>query len=149
MTELNGQQSAIDSSQVVEEIITIRKDVTNDQVEDLIVFKIQAESWEKPIKWTLQIYDNNDLIFRISADDSFLDSFFNDHNFVKDCTSYLECKKKYYFQDFFRNMVVRTDLSQNPHAFSKDNSSSIHYVAHDEIVKRFGLSEEGGDGVRA
>jgi hypothetical protein len=106
--------------------------------------EIQATESTAPILsiWILKIYDKKDLIFHISADDSFLDSFFNDHNFVQDCTSYLECKKKYYFHDLFKNMVVRSDLSQNPYAFSKDNNSSIHYVARDEIVKRFGLSDE-------
>jgi hypothetical protein len=117
-------------------------DVTGDGIDDDIVLHLKGETWNKPFKWTLTIISRGKTIFEHKSGDTWLDAFFNDKGYVnKTCPSYLECKKQYYLKDLINNLVVKTDLSPNIHAYDKSNLGSIHSIAKKELMTKFHLSE--------
>lgn len=117
-------------------------DVTGDGIDDDIILRIKGKSWNKPFKWTLTIVSKGKSIFEHKSDDTWLDAFFSDKGYVNDtCTSYLECKKQYYLNNLINNLIVKTDLSPNIHAYDKSNAGSIHTVARKELMDKFHLSE--------
>lgn len=117
-------------------------DVTGDGIDDDIILRIKGKSWNKPFKWSLTIVSKGKTIFEHKSDDTWLDAFFSDKGYVNDtCASYLECKKQYYLNDLINNLIVKTDLSPNIHAYDKNNSGSIHFIAKKELMDKFHLSE--------
>lgn len=117
-------------------------DFTGDGVEDEIKIQLRGESWVKPLDWILTLSTKGKQIFERETNDAKIDSFFNDNAFVDgSCKSYLECKKQYYVKYLIANLFIKTDLSKNMHAFDKNNSGSIHYVAKNELVVKYNLSE--------
>ncbi|MFA7419824.1 MAG: hypothetical protein WCZ90_09075 [Melioribacteraceae bacterium] len=117
-------------------------DVDGDGLEDDVNLYLNGEGWDKPLNWILSISTKGQVIFEHKSNDALIDSFFNDNAFVdQKCKSYLECKKKYYLEDLLYYLFIKTDLSQNMHAFDKNNTGSIYYVAKNELMTKYSLTE--------
>jgi hypothetical protein len=131
------------SDERIDQVLVKHLDVTGDGIDDEIRLDIKGENWNTPLRWTLTISSKDKILFKHSADDSWLDKFFNDSGYVNDtCKSYLDCKKQYYMKDLLDHLFVRTDLSPNFHAYDKSNSGSVYAVAKAELQNKFKLSEE-------
>lgn len=130
------------SEESVDQMIVKHIDVTGDGIGDDIILNIKGENWNKPFKWMLTISAKGKIIFKHTSDDTWLDKFFNDRGYVNEtCKLYLECKKQYYLKDLPDHLIIKTDLSQNNHAYDKSNPGSVHFAAKKELTKTLKLSE--------
>ena len=103
---------------------------------------LRGESWQKPFKWTLTIKAKGKVILKHQSDDTWLDTYFADKDYVLDCADYLSCKKKYYEEDILRRLVViDDDLYRNEHVFDKNNPGSIQIVVRKELIEKYRVSE--------
>ncbi len=73
-------------------------DLTGDSVVDTIMLNLHLSSWNEPVTWELYIFHDCDTLFKVMADDSRIDRFYGDPEFMYQCGSYLECKKKWYLE---------------------------------------------------
>jgi hypothetical protein len=73
-------------------------DVDYDSIPDELSLRYQGASIISPITWTFEIKSLNKTIFKITRNDKKLDEFFSDTLYVDDCSSYTECKRKFYFE---------------------------------------------------
>lgn len=130
------------SNNIIDRVILRYLDFTGDGVEDEIKLHLIGDNWDKPLNWILTISTKGQQIFEHKSNDTKIDSFFSDSTFMDgSCKSYLECKKQYYLKDLLFYLFIKTDLSKNMHAFDKNNSGSIHFIAKNELIKKYNLSE--------
>jgi hypothetical protein len=89
-----------DQPESIHRVFTARGDVTGDgQIRDLKIEVIGA-SIGAPFKWSLTISDlNGTVLHRVERDDAWLDRFFGDKGYVKECSDYRDCKSRYYYHD--------------------------------------------------
>jgi hypothetical protein len=128
----------------VERTIERTIDVTGDGVPDRIVLKISADTWQTPIKWSLSILSKGKVVYSYFSDDTWLDKFFNDRDFMnKTCTGYLDCKKKYYLTDLMKGVAEIDFRPPDPDSrfFDKVRAGSIYNTAGKELIEKYHFTE--------
>jgi uncharacterized DUF497 family protein len=130
-----GEDAQVKSNIVsVNKTLTREIDVIGDGIPEQIVLNLRGESWQKPFKRTLTIKAKGKVILKHQSDDTWLDTYFADKDYVLDCADYLFCKKKYYEEDILRRLVViDDDLYRNEHVFEKNNPGSIQIAVRKEL----------------
>jgi hypothetical protein len=116
-----------------------RLDVTGDGVDDEIRLSLSGKDWNNPIKWTLTVVSNGKIVFEHSADDAWLDKFFNDKGYVDDkCANYLWCKKQYYLEDMLKGRFTHSKPSK-----MRDDGrywEEVGRTSQKELTTKFSLS---------
>lgn len=133
-----GEIATIDR---VDETLTREVDVTGDGKLDLIALNFRGESWQAPFRWTLTIKSMGKVIFEHKSDDTWMNPFFADKDYVLDCTDYVSCKKKYYERDILEVLVDARIPLPDSRIFDRDYPRSIYEVARDELVGKYHVSE--------
>lgn len=122
----------------VNEVNSSYLDVTGDGVPDEVRLNVSGKNWSAPFKWTLTIISGNKVVYERSADDAWLDKFFNDKGYVNGrCNGYFECKEQYYLKD------MPSHIFEQWHNKAGANSSWIGVMraaAKDELVSKFKLT---------
>ena len=135
-------EQKIDIHSKVDVALTKLADATGNGQADQITLRILGQDFTHPFKWALKIQSNGKAIYEHESDDAWLDQFFNDSDYVLDCSGYVDCKKKYYFKDLLGSLLVESTLEANPHALDKENVSSIHTIARNFLRDECSVSDE-------
>lgn len=133
------QEAVVSQTGPVNEVLTRRVEVTGDGALDEIRLNLEGAAWDQPFKWTLAITSNNKLVYEQSADDAWLDRFFNDKGYVDEkCSGYLACKKQYYLEDFLKHLFHRVELGKEQ--FNDASLSEMRKIAKEELIIKFSLT---------
>jgi len=116
-------------------------DATGDGEADRIALHLQALSSRAPVHWQLEIESRGALIFQYAADDTAIDEIFEDPTRLGNCTSYLECKRQYYFDAILSGIVSPAPPEWDDGTLDASDPGSIQSVAHAFLVEACGQSE--------
>ena len=84
-------------------------DLTGDSIADTVVLNLHISSWNEPVSWELYIVHDHDTLYRVAGDDARIDKFYGDPEFMYQCDSYLECKKKWYLEQLINFRVEKLE----------------------------------------
>jgi hypothetical protein len=92
-------------SQEIDRKFTYSADLTGDGRNERIVLAIHGAAIDKPFKWSLTVTDReNHILFKTENDDSRFDKFFGEEGYMDGCSTYEQCKRRYYFEDKPKNV---------------------------------------------
>jgi hypothetical protein len=95
------------SSSAVDRTFIKEGDITGDGLPETISIHVMGESISSPFKWNVTIKDSRGkVIYTIDRDDTWLDAFFNESGFEDNCTDYISCKQRYYFEDIPKRIFL-------------------------------------------
>ena len=64
---------------------------------ETITLEITAPEFNAPFLWHATVKNSSGILFKVERNDAWLDAFFADDGYVTGCSSYIECKNKWYF----------------------------------------------------
>jgi hypothetical protein len=142
---LSGSPLAI--AQPINEELVRNIDLTGDGKPGKIVLTLKAKNITKPVQWTLTITSNEKVLLRQSRDDSKIDSFFNDPNYVGNCTGYLECKKRWYYKDILETIVVSRTGYDVEGILDKKDSNTLYSCGRAYLAKCCNITPKRADDI--
>lgn len=84
----------------IDRIFMAKGDITGEGLQDQLVMHVSSRSMTSPFTWTLVIKDpQGHVLLDLKTDDSHSDAFFGQRGYEEDCSDYVSCKQRYYFDD--------------------------------------------------
>ncbi|MFQ5684791.1 MAG: hypothetical protein ACE5HC_16170 [Candidatus Binatia bacterium] len=133
----------------VDQISEQTVDVTGDARPDLIRLHITGSSCLTPFRWSLRILKDGTEIYRYESDDSWLDKFFSDEGYVGGCSSYLDCKRSYYFKGILSRLVQPAPNDPESVMWDPSNNGSIFVVAKAFLAEKHQIAEREAEAIVA
>jgi len=118
-------------------------DVTGDGKNETILLHVHAQNIEAPFFWTLEIKEDDKVIFRHESNDKDFNEIFNEPSYFDDtCFDPVDCKRQYYFHYLLYRPFIRTDMSKNRLVFDRSYLGSIYHVAKRFLMEECGVGEK-------
>lgn len=131
---------SLNSRGAIDTVLVRAVDLRSDGRPDTVALHIVADGYAAPFTWTLTITSDARRIYSVHRDDSRLDRFFGDEGYVAGCRGYLECKRKYYFNDLLADSLDPPfDLEG---VLDTAQSNTLRAVAGDYLAGHFGLGKD-------
>jgi hypothetical protein len=87
-------------SQGIDRRFSYTADLTGDGHNESVVLAIRGVAIDKPFTWSLTVTDQkNHVLYKTEQDDSWIDKFFGEEGYMIQCSTYEQCKRRYYFED--------------------------------------------------
>jgi hypothetical protein len=86
-----------------------------------------ASDWSEPVRWSVVITAGSDTLLHQAGDGTDYEEMFEEPEYFGGCTSPLECKRKWFREDFFRPRVDTASVGQYGDVF--DDVATTSYVA--------------------
>ena len=77
-----------------------------------ISYRVRGQSLSSPFIWTVDVHGANGVVYSITRNDEWMDKLFADEGYSHGCKGYLDCKKKWYFEELPSN--IRKAIHQSP-----------------------------------
>jgi len=87
-------------------------DVDYDSVLDEFSLNFKSSSINSPFIWSFEIKSGNNTLFLMNRNDEVLNKFFSDTLYVRDCSDYTDCKRKFYFEILPKMIFERKIVSK-------------------------------------
>lgn len=131
---------SLSSRGAIDTVLVRTVDLRSDGRPDTVALHIVADGCAAPFTWTLTITSDARRIYSVHQDDSRLDRFFGDEGYVAGCRGYLECKRKYYFNDLLADSLDPPfDLEG---VLDTAQSNTLRAVAGSYLAEHLGPAEE-------
>ncbi|MGA3287623.1 MAG: hypothetical protein ABSD46_09365 [Bacteroidota bacterium] len=115
-------------------------DYTGDGILDTAILHITGINFISPLSWGYDLWSKGQIVFHYEAsDDSTSDRFYADSNYVGHCRDYINCKKKFFFQELGLNI----DSSTYPADWIADFMKSEKWdaITYQYIVDSCGITD--------
>ncbi|HEY9159688.1 MAG TPA: hypothetical protein VIS94_01200 [Desulfomonilia bacterium] len=119
--------------------------ITGESLSDKIVLSIRARDIKSPFQWTLEIISNGKTIFSYSEDDANIDELFKDKDFIGGCTTYIDCKKKWYFKQLLDLVVVKRSDYDLEGILNKNRSGTLYPIGREYLAECCGVGTKKAD----
>ena len=77
---------------------------------ETITLEINAPSFNAPFIWSVTIENTSGILFSVERNDAWLDSFFENNEYVTNCNGYKECKEKWYFNELVKQIAEEVQV---------------------------------------
>lgn len=105
-------KSNIDAGPIDKQLVK-KVNLTGNGKQDKIILHLTAKNIKAPFLWTLTIISKGKQIYSYRSDDTWLNNFFGDKDYIGGCTDYISCKKKYYYHDLIDEIIQTNNKSIN------------------------------------
>lgn len=106
-----------------------------------VVVSARAESLSDPVRWEVAVFVARERVLRFVSTDNDIDSGFHEPNFVGGCSSYEDCKLRWYLA-MPRDVIVNINARTDPRIVDENWPGSLFSVARNYLVKKCGLEPE-------
>ena len=86
-----------------------------------------ASDWSEPVRWSVTITTDSDTLLHQAGDGTAYEEMFEEPVLFGGCTTPLECKRKWFREDFFRPRVDTVSVEQYGDIF--DDVATTSYVS--------------------
>ncbi len=121
-------------------------DVTYDGKPDSITLHIVGNTIDLPFTWTFDIVSLGTLIYHYYQNDSAINEYFSDTNYISGCNNSYDCKRKHYYNDIMEYSVQTSDSIEVDwfievlSDYSKNNIARNYFV--DSLQLSMDVSEQ-------
>lgn len=144
---LSGRALAM--AQPINEELERYVDLTGDSKPEKITLILKAKDIRKPMQWSLTIRSDKKILLEHTRDDSKIDSFFSDQNYVTNCTGYIECKKKWYYKDILDTIIVPRTGYALEGILDKKYENTLYPLGRAYLAKCCGIGPKQADRILA
>lgn len=106
-----------------------------------VVVSEHAPSLGAPVHWEIEVYVSTKRIFRFESKDTEIDSGFRAPGFVGGCSSYEDCKLRWYL-GMANNVILEISEKTDPRIIDETWPGSMFTVTREYLVKKCGLDPE-------
>ena len=120
----------------VDSTIVVLIDITDDGLLDSLIVRVEGESMERPLHWSVEIKSEGRAIYRHSSDratDTWLDEHFGEPGWGD--------KASFYFSTLPGRLAERVQLTDRNTMFQRDAPNGIYALIPQELKKR-GVSDQ-------
>ncbi len=136
-------------AQPINEELERHIDLTGDGHPEKITLTLKAKGITKPFRWSLTIRSDKKILLEHTRDDSKIDSFFSDQNYVTNCTGYIECKKKWYYKDILDIIIVPRTGYDLEGILDKKYENTLYPLGRAYLAKCCGIGPKQADRILA
>ncbi|MCP4728013.1 MAG: hypothetical protein GY863_23440, partial [bacterium] len=124
----------------VDSTMIIDKDMTFDGKPEKIIIRITGETQIAPYSWSISIVDGEKTIFAYRTNTLWNDRNFYQKNYFRGAKSYIDNKRKYYFEYIPENIIRFSSFAHADYVFDRNNVNSAYRMALDQLLKRFSIN---------
>ena len=91
-----------------------------------------ASDWSEPVRWSVVITAGSDTLLHQAGDGNDYEEMFEEPVYFEGCASPLDCKRKWFREDFFRPRVDTASVEQYGDVFDDIATASYVSLGYDE-----------------
>ena len=115
-------------------------DYTGDGFPDTSRLHLTARTFTSPFSWTFDVGSHERLMFHREGIDTWMDSLFADTGFVSGCSSYDDCKRKFYFGKLGFYVLKATDFDADEISAAMADSEHYGLLFYHDLVDSCGVN---------
>lgn len=121
-------------AQPVDEKLVKYIDLTGDGNPEKVTLTLKAKDFKEPMRWMLTISSGKKVLLRRTKHDLRTEQFF-EPRYVLSCSDYIDCKKKWYYQDLLDSLVVTSSGYDIEGILNRNQENTLHHLGKSYLAK--------------